>query len=61
VLDTEGKTETRQVQTGVSNDQFTEIVSGLQAGDKVVVPTTATASVARVPGLGGPGGVPGIG
>ncbi len=61
VLDASGKTETRTVQTGVSNDQFTEIVSGLQAGEKVVIPTTSTAPIGRVPGLGGPGGPPGIG
>lgn len=52
VVDATGKTETRTVQTGLASDQFTEIISGLQAGDKVVIPTTTTASVAAVvPGL----------
>jgi macrolide-specific efflux system membrane fusion protein len=66
VLAGEGETETRQVQTGLTGGTLTEIVSGLQAGDKVVVsgatsgtavaPSTgATALVA--PGIGGAGGV----
>ena len=56
VLDAEGKTETRQVQTGMSNDQVTEITGGLQPGERVVIPSTSTAQV-RVPGFGGgPGG-----
>ncbi|HXI16450.1 MAG TPA: hypothetical protein VNM48_08765, partial [Chloroflexota bacterium] len=44
-------------QVGVSNDQLTEILGGLQPGDKVVIPTT-TAAAARIPGApgGGPGG-----
>jgi macrolide-specific efflux system membrane fusion protein len=63
VLDADGKSETRQVQTGLANDTLTEIVSGLQAGDKVVIPGTTTAA-ARVGGLGGAaafGGGPGGG
>ncbi len=53
------KTEMKQVQTGASNDQMTEIVSGLKQGEQVVIPSTTT----RAPtfnvggaGLGGPGG-----
>ena len=38
-----GKTEVRTVQTGDSNDQMTEIVSGLKQGDQVVIPGTSTA------------------
>jgi HlyD family secretion protein len=55
VLDADGKTTTRPVQTGLANDQVTEVLSGLQPGDRVVIPTTTTAA-ARVPGFGGPGG-----
>ena len=55
VADLDVKTATRQIQVGMSNDQQTEITSGLQAGDRVVIPTTTTAA-ARVPGFGGPGG-----
>lgn len=69
-MDANGKAKSRQVQTGLANDQFTEIISGLQAGDKVVIPTTSTASTATIPGLtgatggaaalgGAPGAVPG--
>jgi HlyD family secretion protein len=57
VLDADGKTSTRQVQTGLANDQMTEVLNGLQAGDRVVLPVTTAASTnARVPGFGGPGG-----
>ncbi|HZK66043.1 MAG TPA: efflux RND transporter periplasmic adaptor subunit, partial [Chloroflexota bacterium] len=55
------KSEIRTVQVGSSNDQMTEIVSGLAAGDQVVIPTTTTSGTntnARVPGMGG---VPGVG
>ncbi|HEU5314838.1 MAG TPA: efflux RND transporter periplasmic adaptor subunit, partial [Chloroflexota bacterium] len=49
----DGKTEQRQVQVGLANDQQTEILSGLQPGDRVVIPGTTTAA----PNLrGGPGG-----
>ncbi|HVG95548.1 MAG TPA: efflux RND transporter periplasmic adaptor subunit [Chloroflexota bacterium] len=60
VLDAEGKTAPRQVQTGLANDQMTEILSGVQPGDRVVIPATTAASAnARVPGFGGPGPGPG--
>jgi HlyD family secretion protein len=66
VLDANGRMETRQVQVGLSNDQFTEIISGLQPGDKVVIPTTGTSTTAArtAPGgagpvMIGPGGAPG--
>ena len=58
VLSKDGKTQTRQqVQTGALGDQSTEIVSGLSAGDKVVLPqlkAPTTAGGGR--GLGGGGG-----
>jgi HlyD family secretion protein len=54
VLEVDGKTASRPVQVGMANDQVSEILSGLQPGDKVVIPSTTTAQ-ARVPGFGGPG------
>jgi hypothetical protein len=46
------------VQTGVANDTMTEIVSGLNEGDVVVLATTTTAQ----PRAGGPGlRIPGVG
>jgi HlyD family secretion protein len=61
LLGRDGKTQTRtQVQTGVAGDQSTEIVSGLNEGDKVVVPqlrTTTTPGGVRGPGGGGGGAV----
>ncbi|HEX3932203.1 MAG TPA: HlyD family efflux transporter periplasmic adaptor subunit [Nocardioides sp.] len=38
----DGTTTTRQVTTGLEGDSFTEILSGLQAGDVVVLPRTST-------------------
>lgn len=54
------KTETRQVRVGMSNDQFTEVTSGLSEGDQVVIKSTTTAAP-RVPAMGGMGpvGIPG--
>jgi HlyD family secretion protein len=50
VLAADGQTTTtRQVQVGVTSDQMTEIVGGLQPGDRVILPTTTAG--ARVPGL----------
>jgi RND family efflux transporter MFP subunit len=49
-------TETRKVEVGMNNDQMTEIVSGLNEGEEVALPTTsARAAVpgARAPGAGG--------
>lgn len=51
-----GRTERRDIQTGLSNDQLTEVVSGLKEGERVVIPGTTTAQP-RVPtGFGGFGG-----
>ena len=50
----DGKTEQRVVQTGLTNDQSTEIMDGLAEGDQVVIPTTTT----RQPAVNaGPGNV----
>jgi RND family efflux transporter MFP subunit len=53
-----GKTETRTVQIGSSNDQMTEIVSGLQQGEQVVIQGTAPKTTTSA---GGGMGMPGIG
>ena len=52
VLLADGKTEQRTVQVGLANDQQTEVLNGLQPGDRVVIPGTTTAA----PRLGGAGG-----
>jgi RND family efflux transporter MFP subunit len=49
--------ETRKVTTGLADDTKTEITSGLQAGEEVVVPATATRT--STGGQGG-GAVPGL-
>jgi multidrug efflux pump subunit AcrA (membrane-fusion protein) len=41
-----GKTEVRAVQTGLSDTDNTEVVSGLEEGDLLVLPATATAGQA---------------
>src|SRR6185503_11775294 len=51
----DGKTEQRQVQVGLANDQQTEIVSGLQPGDRVIIPGTTTAAPRLGGGAGGAG------
>jgi len=57
----DGKIETRPVRTGLSNDQFTEILEGLREGENVLIPTTTTVQPRLGGGLGPapkPGGVP---
>ncbi len=49
-----GKTETRTVEVGSSNDQFTEIVSGVQAGEQVVIPATSIRSSSNFGRVVGP-------
>jgi macrolide-specific efflux system membrane fusion protein len=58
VLAGNGTTETRTVRIGVEGDDAYEIVSGLTAGERVVVPaaTTATSDSTRNQGPAGPGG-----
>src|SRR5439155_21842921 len=43
-------TASRPVETGLANDQNTEVVSGLSEGETVVIPTTTAR--ASVPGAG---------
>ena len=55
-VQTGDKIETRAVQAGASNDTMVEITSGLQSGEKVVIPTTTTkTTTSSGGGLGGPG------
>jgi HlyD family secretion protein len=49
----DGKTETRPVQAGLSNDQVTEVTRGVAEGDTVLIPST---TAAQPRGFGGPGG-----
>ena len=58
VMTAGGETQTRRVQVGLANDQASEIISGLEVGDTVVISATTTGQ-ARIPGLtGGTGGGP---
>jgi multidrug efflux pump subunit AcrA (membrane-fusion protein) len=60
VLDATGQPVTRPVQTGIVGDQSTEVVSGLQAGDRVVTTAAVTRTATGQAALGGPpGGGPG--
>jgi macrolide-specific efflux system membrane fusion protein len=52
----DGKPEMRPVTTGLSDDQFTEVMGQLQVGDQVVVPST-TAVRPGTQGIGNFGGV----
>jgi membrane fusion protein, macrolide-specific efflux system len=51
VVDKNGKQSSRQVQTGVVGDSTTQIVSGLKAGESVVV-RSATAGAGGAAGQG---------
>lgn len=56
-----GKPVAREVRLGLTNEQYAEVLEGLQEGDTVVLPTVTT----RQPnlgsgGFGGPGGLRGI-
>jgi multidrug efflux pump subunit AcrA (membrane-fusion protein) len=50
-----------QVETGVAGTNSTEIISGLKAGDKVVLPTVASRTTTTGTGAGGRGGFGGGG
>lgn len=64
VVDAKGRIEPRQVQTGIDNGTDVQIVSGLKAGEKVVIgeasaEQASTSGMGRPPGgLGGMGGPP---
>lgn len=51
-------TEVAQVEFGISNEQFTEVVSGLTEGDLVVLPAARAAATPAIR-FGVPGGQPG--
>ncbi len=53
------KPVTKQVTIGMSNDTQTEITSGLNQGDVVIIQTTTTTAPRVGGGIGGPGGGPG--
>ncbi len=61
VLSASNTTEARVIKTGISNWQYTEVISGLNEGEQVVVPQASTSTTAtqqqRPPG----GIVPGMG
>jgi RND family efflux transporter MFP subunit len=61
VLEPDGQTVTRPVQTGITGDQQTEILSGLQPGDRIVTGGTTGARTTTAPGPAGLGGPPGGG
>jgi RND family efflux transporter MFP subunit len=44
LVNEEGQLEQRTIQTGISNWQYVEVVSGLNEGDKVMVPQTSATS-----------------
>ena len=61
---TDGTTEQRAIQTGINNAQYTEVTSGLNEGEKVIVPLSTTSSTtSSTTQQRSPGGIfiPGIG
>lgn len=50
-----GVIEEREVTTGVSNWQYSEVIEGLNEGEKVIVPQGTRTSTTRAPGMGMPG------
>lgn len=61
VLSASGTTEARAIKTGISDWQFTEVISGLNEGEQIVVPQ-ASASQTTTQQQRPPGGiVPGMG
>lgn len=67
VITSSGTPENRNIQTGISNYQYTEVTDGLSEGEKVVITkttsTTTTTSTGQQRQQGGQGGiiVPGMG
>lgn len=55
-LTADGKTEQVPVTTGIYSDEYVEILSGLEAGDKVTITYTAQKSTSSNQKQGGPGG-----
>ncbi|MFC2021437.1 HlyD family efflux transporter periplasmic adaptor subunit, partial [Chloroflexota bacterium] len=62
VLSGNSTTEEREISTGISDFQFTEVIEGLSEGNQVVVPQGTTTSNAATPQQGGTSiRIPGIG
>jgi HlyD family secretion protein len=64
VVSSDGTTEERAIQTGISDWQYTEVTEGLSEGEQVLVPETTGASTATTSDQGMPGGgmmIPGMG
>ena len=61
--DQDGEQQTRRVTTGLEGDSSTQIVSGLEPGEKVVIQTSSATGGAggAMPSLPGGGGFPGGG
>lgn len=61
VVSPDGTTEEREIQTGISDWQFTEVTEGLSEGEQVIVPQGTTATTPTQQGR--PGGImiPGMG
>jgi len=53
------QTERREVETGISTEDYIEIVSGLSEGEKVVVTSSSNTNSQRMPGMGGMPGMSG--
>jgi hypothetical protein len=56
-----GKRTTERVQTGIVGDSSTQVVSGLNAGDKVIVTSTSALSGRTASGQGTQGQTGGLG
>ncbi|MBX7232900.1 MAG: efflux RND transporter periplasmic adaptor subunit [Caldilineales bacterium] len=57
--DPDGEPEAVTVEIGLSDGAFTQILSGLEAGDQVLVEITTTEAEAEMPMMGGPGSLDG--
>lgn len=58
--ESEQQTERREVTTGISTEDYIEIISGLTEGEVVVVTSATTTNRQTIPGMGGmPGGMGG--
>jgi biotin carboxyl carrier protein len=55
-----GTIEEREIKTGISNWQYTEVTEGLKEGEKVVVPQGTTSSSTQQRQQGPMGGIPGM-
>lgn len=53
--ETSGQTESREIEIGITDDSYTEIVSGLSLGDKVIIRNSSSSSSSSQSGLKGSG------